>query len=370
MLSTAEVGLFHLPVGYTKSPSGKATIKKEVKEWLNKSNANIFQKTSYGTYAGIASCLIGGLSWLFGVFKKNKIATLIGSILAPCGAALALFGKFCGVEFDVVDTLNNKAIYNPPAELKTTPKEEGILQHEEVTISTNDGEKLFGYYVPSPTPTKKTVIFLHGRANNISHCLKDIVAIQKKIPVNVLIADYRGFGKSTLNTGEISRDSIVTDAKAMYDYLIEKRGYKGEDISLYGHSLGGAVAIELAKKITQEKKPLHSIIIQSSFTSIHDVAQSHLSTVFPDTLARILTALSKNEFDSKKSIKEIDPKIKILIAHGTDDGVIPFKQSEELYNEALTKDKKLILLKGAHHSDCSEHFNSEYIDTLQGLVAA
>ncbi len=370
MLNTAEVGLFHLPVGYPRATlTTKPPTKKEVKEWFEEKNPSTLEKTSYGTYVGIAAMVIGAASWLVGFIKDNWFGKWVGGILASSGAVATFVGKCCGVENDLVNSLRTKALYNPPTELETTPDKEGI-PCEEVFIGTTDGEKLYGYYLPSPKETKKTVIYLHGRANNISHCLKDIKELQEKAPVNVLICDYRGFGKSTLNTGEINRNGIITDAKAMHDYLIQKRGCNSDDISLFGHSLGGAVAIELAKQLTKEKKPPHAMVIQDSFTSIRDVPKDRLNIVFPSKLANLLSALISNEFDSKKSIKEIDPKIQVLISHGTNDWVIPFKQSQELHKEIPGTNKKLILLEGAGHSDFCEHLNPEYVSTLQQLIAA
>lgn len=364
MLSTQEVGLFHLPLGCPRTNNkGCPCTKNDVREWLKKSKPNIFQKTSYGTYTGIAAVILGLTSLFIGYVKENNFCKSFGSVFAFIGAIATAIGKLCGVEYDAIRKISDRVIFNPPKDLETTPAKEGIT-HEEILVPTSDSEKLHGYYLPSPVKTKKTVIFLHGRSNNIGSepFINSVKKIQEQIPVNVLVVDFRGFGKSSLNCGKITRDGVIEDAKAMYDYLIEKKGCTPNDISLFGHSLGGAIAIQLA---SEEK--VNSLIVQSSFKSLKELVKDLLPTkvtrIVPDSLLSLAT--SNSEFNSIEAIKTVKAN-KVCICHGKKDELIPYQHAEDLFN-AVNVPKELMVLDEAGHSDYAKHFTQEQINKLRDM---
>jgi len=137
----------------------------------------------------------------------------------------------------------------------------------------------------------------------------------------------------------------------MYKYLLE-RGYKAEDISVYGRSIGGAIALELA---VREK--VKSIVVQSSFTSLKEIAKE----IYPF----IPEQLIKNDYwNSKELIKKIN--VPVLISHGDRDEIISISHSHKLF-ESANEPKKLIVLKGATHNDISNFLNEKYFDTLNKL---
>ena len=254
---------------------------------------------------------------------------------------------------EILENIHNSLIFYPSKEFISSPGQDGI-EHEEVFIKTSDGEKLHGYFLPAsikaglkPASTK-IVIYLHGNAQNVSAWYLAPVEIQKHVPVNFLLVDYRGYGKST---GNPSIEGVITDAQAMYKYLLDK-GYKSENVSIYGRSIGGAIALELG---SQEK--VKSIVIQSSFTSLKEIAKE-LFPFIPNNLV-------KNDFwNSQELIQKI--KIPLLISHGDRDEIVPISHSYKLY-ELANEPKKLIVLKGATHNDISSYFNDEYFKTLKEL---
>ena len=139
----------------------------------------------------------------------------------------------------------------------------------------------------------------------------------------------------------------------MYKYLTHK-GYKPEEISLYGRSIGGAIALELAAK-----EKVKSVVVQSSFTSLKDIAKDIYPFV-PEVL------IEGNYWDSKELIKKIN--CPVLISHGDKDEIVPVSHSYKLF-ELANEPKKLIILKGATHNDVSSYFNEEYFEMLAKLVA-
>jgi len=250
------------------------------------------------------------------------------------------------LKMEIIENLQNSLIFYPSAEFNSSPKDENI-PHEEVYIDTEDGEKLHGYFFPSPLEkTNKVFIYLHGNAQNVGDWYIAPVEIQKHMPVNALLIDYRGYGKST---GKPTVEGTIKDALAMYNYLLEK-GYKAENISVYGRSIGGAIALELANKIK-----VKSIVVQSSFTSLKDIAKE-LYPYVPSLL------INDDYWNSKKLIKKVT--CPILISHGDKDEIVPPRHSYQLY-ELANEPKKLIILKGATHNDISSFLNDEYFNTLK-----
>jgi len=372
MLSAVSLDSFHLPVGCPR-PAGTAKPTKEhIKGWLDNEgkDAGFLKRTSYGTYAGLCVAAIGLVSNFLGFAKDSKVCKFLGSALAVVGLGVAAFGKLFGYDVDMFGKMVDKATYSPPAKINDTPRAHEV-PYEPVAIHKN-GETLMGYYMPAPKETKKTVLYLHGRANNIGDCIPDVVEIQKKLPVNVLMVDYRGFGQSSLNAGKITPGGLVEDAKAMYDYLISEKGCMPDDITALGHSLGGGVAVELTKDPNYR---VDNLIIMNSFAKLSDVLGDFLSWVVPkswkgkaDKVAAWV--LSDNEFNSLEGIKQAHAK-HVLIGHGklpnkTSDGIIDCKQAEELHK--ARPDSELIVFEGAGHSDYVKHLDDTHYALLNKLI--
>ncbi len=249
----------------------------------------------------------------------------------------------------LIENLHNNLIFYPTKEIFSTPSRMGI-GYEEVFIDTEDGEKLYGYFLAAKEKTNKVFIYLHGNAQNVGDWWLAPAEIQKYININALLIDYRGYGKST---GTPSIEGANLDAMAMHNYLLIERDFKPENISIYGRSMGGAIGIELATKVQ-----IKSITVQSSFLSLRKIAKD-LYPLIPEILVQ------GKHWDSEKLIKNI--KVPILISHGDKDEIIPVSHSYELYKLA-NEPKKLIILKGSSHNDVSSYFNNEYFETLNELL--
>ena len=148
----------------------------------------------------------------------------------------------------------------PSRKVEATPANIG-LAFEPLSIATADGETLDAWFIPAEEP-RGTLLFFHGNAGNISHRL-DSIALFHRLGLNVLIFDYRGYGRST---GSPSESGLYKDAEAVWQYLTEERRMLADNIVLFGRSLGGAVAVWLADRV----KPA-GLIVESSFTSVPDL---------------------------------------------------------------------------------------------------
>jgi fermentation-respiration switch protein FrsA (DUF1100 family) len=195
-------------------------------------------------------------------------------------------------------------------------------------IKTGDGIQLTGWFIPSPNP-RATILLSHGNGGNISHRLDKIQMLHER-GLDVLIYDYRGYGRST---GRPSEGGLYQDAQAVYDYLVDEKRVLPQKIVAYGESLGGAVAIDLACN-----RDVGGIIIESGFTSIHDMAKS--------VFLYIPEFVLSTRFDSLKKIQRL--KTPKLIMHSPEDGIIPYKQGRKLFENA-PEPKVFVTLMGGHN---------------------
>ena len=223
-----------------------------------------------------------------------------------------------------------KYIFHPEKAWKATPASEG-LAYEDLTLRSSDGVRLSAWYIPSEV-SKGSIIFLHGNSRNMSSDL-DGVKMYHAMGYHVLIVDYRGYGKSE---GSIDEQGTYRDAQAAWDWLVRSKRESPDRIVICGHSLGAAIAAELASK-----HPPKALILEAAFTSISDAGQSRYP-YFPVKL------LSRYHYDTLGMLSSI--RCPVLIVHSRDDEIIPFSHAQRLY-AAVTGKKDFIELNGPHKGD-------------------
>jgi fermentation-respiration switch protein FrsA (DUF1100 family) len=228
----------------------------------------------------------------------------------------------------VMPGLGDRLIYFPSAVHDGgTPAALG-LHHEEVAITAADGVRLHAWWVPAPAP-RRTVLFLHGNAGNISHRL-DKLAVLAGLDASVLLLDYRGYGHSE---GAPDEAGLYRDAAAAYAWL-RGRGLAAETIVAYGESLGGPVAADLASH-----QRLGGLVLESAPTSILGVAQYHYPLL---PVAWFLAA----RYDALARLPAVTAPV--LVLHSPRDEIVPFAMGEALYAAAPGR-KRLVRLDGGHN---------------------
>ncbi|MBC8481910.1 MAG: alpha/beta fold hydrolase, partial [Planctomycetes bacterium] len=135
-----------------------------------------------------------------------------------------------------------KFLYKPVKEMPYSPAELG-LDYEKVTLTTSDNVNLTSWYIPSDR-NSYTVLFCHGNGGNIMHRL-DSLNMFYQLGLNCFIFDYRGYGTSQ---GKPSEEGTYLDAAAAYQWLIKEKSIPPEKIIIFGRSLGGSIAAQLASK--------------------------------------------------------------------------------------------------------------------------
>ena len=242
----------------------------------------------------------------------------------------------------------HRSLYFPMKEIEFMPSDVG-LSYEDVYFNTDDGVRLNAWLVPAED-SRFTLLFCHGNGGNISHRI-DKIEILNKLGLDIFIFDYRGYGKSE---GRPSEKGFYRDIEAAYNYLISEKNVSPERMILYGESLGGAVAIDLAAKKTAK-----ALIIEATFSCTKDMARG-LYPVFP-------TFLISSKFDSAAKIKKLTlPK---LIIHSKNDDIVPFDHSLKLL-KLSPEPKKHVVLMGNHNSaflDSRDAYVSGIREFLRGL---
>jgi len=233
----------------------------------------------------------------------------------------------------------------PGRALTMTPIDVG-MEYQDVSIETADGVTLHGWFIPGRS--SRILLFFHGNAGNISHRLESIRQFHS-LGLSVLIIDYRGFGRSG---GRTTEKGIYRDAEAAWRYLTEDRGISAGDIVVFGRSLGASAAARLAA----QHRPL-ALIVESSFTSVPDIAQE----LYPWLPARWLSRFNHATRDYVR-----DVRCPVLVAHSRDDEIIPFRHGEAIFASA-NEPRTLLALRGTHN-DAFLRDERTYIEGLRTFL--
>ncbi|MGB5335519.1 MAG: alpha/beta hydrolase [Woeseiaceae bacterium] len=234
----------------------------------------------------------------------------------------------------------------PGRTLTMTPSDVG-MDYEDVFIETIDGVTLHGWFIPGRSA--RVLLFFHGNAGNISHRLESIRQF-RDLGMSVLIVDYRGYGQSN---GRTSETGLYRDADAAWRYLIEDRGLVASDIVIFGRSLGASVASRLAAR----QQP-RALIVESSFTSIPDIAQE----LYPWLPARWLSRL---KHATREHIRDV--RCPVLVVHSRDDEIIPYHHGEAIFASA-NEPRTLLTIRGTHN-DAFLRDERAYTEGLETFLA-
>jgi alpha-beta hydrolase superfamily lysophospholipase len=218
---------------------------------------------------------------------------------------------------------------------------------------TSQPVKLHGLWMQAEKNTANgpVLLYLHGARWNVNGSSPRIRRMHE-LGFSVLAIDYRGFGKSS--PGLPSEDMAYEDARAAWDWLASK--YPDRPRYIFGHSLGGAVAIDLASKVNDER----GTIVEGTFTSIPDVASSMKWGWLP------LGPLITQRFESVRKVAKVGSPL--LVVHGDSDNLINSQLGRKLYEAAQGKKRFLLVEGGSHHSTMAIGFG-KYREALAELFS-
>lgn len=250
---------------------------------------------------------------------------------------LAICAYFWSVQHD--------KIYKPSTDIQTTPDRLG-MKYEQLSIPSGSGAQrgeMYAWWIPAAPTDAPTLLYLHGHKHNISHLLEHTQRLHDA-GYNLLLVDYRGYGKST--GGKPDEAKMYEDAEAAWSYLTYQRKQDPHRTFIYGHSMGGAVGIVLALNHPEAA----GLIAEGAFTSLMDMAE----LAYPWLPVGILL---NQRFDSINRIGRL--KMPVLFIHGTWDERVPSGMSQRLYERA-PQPKSIKLIEGGEHGNSSSVGMLEY----------
>ena len=290
-----------------------------------------------------------------------------------------------------------KFIFFPARAIETTP-DDFQLKYQDVWLpipsKTGAAESVHGWWIPAsetpPSPPKAwggarkgervlatpqshrltvasvralnkgglggVVLYLHGNGSNVGANVEHANRFHR-LGLSVFVIDYRGYGKSQ---GDFPSESqVYEDAQLAWDYLVKQRGVNPNQIYIYGHSLGGAIAIDLAVRHPEAA----GLIVEGSFTSTRAMVdfQKGLFWLFP------IDWLLTQRFDSLSKVDRL--QMPVLFIHGTADNVVPVEMSKKLF-DAAPDPKQLYIVPDGGHNNVAQIGGAEYLQIVSQFLGS
>jgi len=210
--------------------------------------------------------------------------------------------------------------------------------------------RLHGLWIPAERPNAPVLLYLHGARWDVRGSANRMRRMQE-LGFSVLGIDYRGFGQSSKALP--SEAMAYEDARAAWDWLAARHPQTPRYV--FGHSLGGAIAVHLASEV---QGAAAGLIVEGSFTSIPDVASSYKWGWLP------VGPLITQRFDAADRIAKL--KVPVLVVHGSDDRVISPELGRALFERA-PEPKRFVLVEGGSHHNTNAVGQGQYREALAAL---
>jgi len=247
-------------------------------------------------------------------------------------------------------------IFRPERIITSTPADYN-LPFEDIYIEVNDGnektERIHAWWLPAESFSDRYLLYLHGSALNIGANISHARRFHQ-MGFSVFLVSYRGYGKSD---GAFPCEAqVYSDARAAWSFMVGQKGIDPESIFIYGHSLGGAVAIQLAV----DQPDAGGLIVEAAFTSIADLAQRIPKyRIFPIEL------IVNQRFDSIGKVDHL--QVPVLYIHGTKDKLVPHQMSRALYKRTASA-KQLKFIPGGGHNNSAAVGGAEYLRAVGDFI--
>ncbi len=262
-------------------------------------------------------------------------------------AALAIAGAALLAAVPLWERLFDSMTFHPQPGITLTPESLGLSRASEQRFASEDGPSLHGFWVPSPG-ADRAVLMLHGNGGNASLNLP-IAASITQMGSHVWIPDYRGYG---LSEGRPDEAGVYADARAALRHLQRELGVPSRRTVVWGTSLGGAIAVDLARD-----RELAGLVLEATFASAADVARNSFG--WPAGW------LAGRRFDSESKIGRV--RCPILMIHGERDALVPFASGRRLYRAAPAP-KSFWPIPGAGHNDTVQVGGEAYLARIESFL--
>jgi uncharacterized protein len=281
------------------------------------------------------------LTFFLGTLRLVSLGAFTGYLVA--GAALWLYQRHL--------------IFEPAREMRAAPGDFSFpVLDTRIPLPSAAGAspQLHGWWIGADGTDARVVLYLHGNDGNVSTSMREVAPL-RALGYSVFLIDYRGYGQS--EGAFPSERTVYEDAEAAWHHLVVDKGIAARRLYIYGHSLGGAVAIELATRHPEAA----GLIVESSFTSIYDMARLEKPyKLFPVKL------FLNQRFDSIAKVERL--AVPALFIHGTADEVVPFSMGEQLYRRASGA-KRFVAIEGGRHDNNAATGGEAFLSALRNFVS-
>lgn len=300
--------------------------------------------------------MVGGMAASRPENLQQEVRLRMKWILMGLAIATALYGGMSAFLY----VRQTRLIFFPEEALESTPADVGVAFEEVwIEIPVEDGaERVHGWWMPvtgNPQRERGALLYLHGNGANIGANVNHAARFHQ-MGLSVLLVDYRGYGMS--DGGFPQEDTVYEDAQASWAFLVNELGYRPEQVFIYGHSLGGAIAIDLAVR----QPDAAGLMVQGSFTSMLDMA-NHTTSFGWLPIDQLLT----QRFDSIAKVPQL--QMPVFFMHGLEDDQIPADMSEMLH-AASPEPKRLWLVPDAGHNDLARVSGPEFFTQVEAFLAS
>jgi uncharacterized protein len=241
-------------------------------------------------------------------------------------------------------------IFFPSRDITSEPNDLGI-RFEDLRLKTSDGAELHGWFLHAQSTktqdetSQLTLLWLHGNAGKISGRISKAEGWVKR-GVNVLLVDYRGYGKSS---GKIdAEENLHHDAQAAWTWLRDVKGIPPNDMVLYGESIGSVPAIRLAAEALAR-----ALILEAPFTSTKEMTKIHYGGMVPDFMIKDF------QMDNVSRIGGI--QCPLFVIQGSEDEVVPIQMGKAIFEKAPDP-KEMWIIEGGLHNDLPSRTGSQFVE--------
>jgi len=261
--------------------------------------------------------------------------------------------------FDIIRPIRRNAV-------STTP-ENFYLPYEKVFFPASDGVELSGWFIPSTDEgSDRTIIFCHGWGTNKGEVFNDTHFLAEK-GFNLFYFDFRSSGESKGDMASVGYLE-VRDLDGAIKFLKEVKFQESRNLSLYGCSMGGSVAIYAAAHLPEIK----CLITESAFFSYKNVIK-HWSwgrlrvPYFPLVMMTLYFVKMKLKVDAElysPSYNVMKLDLPVLFINGDNDDIVPIGEAQKLFDYCSSKDKDLWIVKGSSHAKCPEVAGNVFVQKV------
>jgi fermentation-respiration switch protein FrsA (DUF1100 family) len=271
------------------------------------------------------------------------VTSLLGFM--ALGVAVVYFGLLASLWW-----LQERVVFQPPRGVAMQR-----VDARRVTYRTGDGVDLFAFVVGDCASANPVVLAFHGNADLARWFVPWAAEVVRQTAACVVIPEYRGYDGAP---GSPTYAASALDARAALAFVHDTLAVDASRLVYFGHSLGTAIAVELARV-----EPPRSLILQSPFTSARAMAKR----MFLPGLAFFWGVVSRVHFDTLAALRQL--RVPVWVAHGTRDLIVPVRMGREVFDAAPVKGD-LLIVDGAGHNDVAEVAGDSYWSWLEAAVLA